>query len=112
MKLYCINLWMLLQVRFQSLSHALCSNSCFLLLVPFVVTILVIGSLCRLVALNSIPGALPLVVKDCVHSDVQDTLSFISTYCLCKYFEFCALLSERILHPSDVYPSGDFVVVD
>lgn len=71
-----------------------------------------IGSSCRLVVSNSVPGALPLVVMDHAHSDVRDTLDFISTYRLRKYFEFSALLSEKALHPNDVYPSGDFIVVD
>jgi len=72
----------------------------------------VIGSSCCSVVSDSILGALLLVVEDHAHSDMQDTLSFISTYHLRKYFKFSALLSEKALHPNDVYPSGDFIVVD
>jgi hypothetical protein len=62
--------------------------------------------------LDAIRGALPLVVVDCARSDTEDTLSYVSTYRLRKSFDFNALLSERDLHPKDVYPFGDLMVVD
>ena len=43
---------------------------------------------------------------------IQKTLSYVSTYHLRKSFDFNALLSERDLHPKDVYPFGDLMVVD
>jgi hypothetical protein len=72
----------------------------------------VIGSFCRSVVSSSAHGVLPLVVKDDVHSHEEDTFSYVSTYRLRKSFEFRALLSEGELHPNDVHPSGDLIVVD
>ena len=53
-----------------------------------VITIIMIGSLCCPVDLCAVPGALPLVINDCVHSDEDDTLWYVLTGCLCKSFEF------------------------
>jgi hypothetical protein len=78
-----------------------------------VVTIFLIASFfVDIVGSDVIRGALPLVVVDCEQSDTEDTLSYVSTYRLRKSFEFDALLSQRDLHPKDVYPSGDVMVVD
>ena len=71
-----------------------------------------IGSFCCPVDICAVAGALPLVVNDCEHSDDDDTLRYISTGRLRKSFEFDALLGDVTLHPRDVFPSGDFIVVD
>jgi hypothetical protein len=83
----------------------------FCFLVAIVVTIFMIGSF-RCPVDPAVPGALPLVVKDSVVTDEHDTVRYVSTGRLRKSFEFNALLSDANLHPRDVYPSGDLIVID
>ena len=57
-------------------------------------------------------GVLPLVDLNFLELDAQDTWTYISTYRLHRHFDFVCLLNERKLYPKDVYPLGDYIVVD
>jgi hypothetical protein len=77
-----------------------------------IVTIFMIGLLLSVIVDVSVPGVLPLVDMDYLELNVQDTLSYISAYCLRRYFNFECLLNEKKLHPNDVHPLGEYIVVD
>ena len=83
----------------------------FCFLIAVVITIFMIGLFHCPVDL-AVPGALPLVVKDSVVMNKHDTVQYVSTGRLHKSFEFNVLLSDVNLHPRNVYPSGDLIVID